>query len=151
MKVHSFVSLPRWHWPGCLLALCCLSCSSSKSEFNPVQGKVLYKDQPLAGATVTFHPKGKTDLQTIRPVGLTKEDGSFALNTGPDAGAPAGQYIVTFICSEVVGQQGDKKVISSRPPETRDRLQGAYADAQTSTFQVEIKIGPNQLAPFQLK
>jgi hypothetical protein len=127
-----------------------LSCSSG-SGLNPVQGKVLYKDQPLKGALVTFHPKGQNDVKTIRPVGFTNDDGTFTVVTGKDEGAPAGEYIVTFVCSEQVGSKEGKKVISSAPPETQDKLQGIYANRETSTFKVEIKNGPNQLQPFNLK
>jgi hypothetical protein len=152
MQVHSPPSLPRWLWLGCFLALCGVSCSSNKSALNPVQGKVLYKDKPIAGALVTFHPKGDNNIKTIRPVGLTKEDGTFTLTTGSDEGALPGEYVVTFICSEPVGgSNATKKIISSAPPETQDRFQGAYSNAETSKFNVVLKAGPNQLEPFKLQ
>jgi hypothetical protein len=144
------LSLSSPRWLGLFAASCCLSCSGG-SGLNPVQGTVLYKDQPLKGAVVTFHPKGADDITAIRPVGLTKEDGTFTVTTGQNEGAPAGEYIVTFICSEVVGIKGDKQAFSTAPPETQDMFQGAFADRQTSSFKVEIKKGPNQLEPFQLK
>jgi hypothetical protein len=130
--------------------VCCASCSGS-AGLNPVKGKVLYKDQPLKGAVVTFHPKGVTDLHTVRPVGLTDEDGVFTLTTGQDEGAAAGEYVVTFICSEELSPKLGKGEISTAPPQTRDRFQGAYSNAEKSTFRVEIKKGSNQLEPFNLK
>jgi hypothetical protein len=117
---------------------------------NPVQGTVLYKNQPLKGALVTFHPKGVNEITAVRPVGLTDEDGTFRLTTGQKEGAPAGEYVVTVICSEEIAPR-DKKVISTAPPETRDRFQGAYANAATSKLKAEIKNGANQLQPFDLK
>jgi hypothetical protein len=72
------------------------------------------------------------------------------LTTGQKEGAPAGEYVVTVICSEEVGPR-DKKVISTAPPETRDRLQGAYTNAAKSELKAEIKNGVNQLEPFHLK
>jgi hypothetical protein len=149
-RVRPVSSLQGWRWFVCLLTLCCSACSGSKG-LNTVQGKVFYKDQPLKGAVVTFHPKGVTDLTTIRPVGLTSEDGSFTLSTGKDEGAPAGEYVVTFICSEEVGSKGGKREFSTAPPQTQDRLQGAYSNADLSAFTVEIKKGANQLEPFRLK
>ena len=89
MQVHASRAPHIWRWAGLLLACCCLSCSSD-SGLQPVQGKVLYKNQPIAGALVTFHPKGATDVRTLRPVGMTKEDGTFTLTTGDKEGAPAG-------------------------------------------------------------
>jgi hypothetical protein len=153
MRVHPSLSLGKWLGLGCFLALCGVSCSSSKSALNPVQGKVLYKDQPVAGALVTFHPKGDNNIKTIRPVGLTKEDGTFTLTSGQDEGALAGDYVVTFICSEPVGglKTNKEKIISTAPPETQDRFQGAYSNAVTSKYNVVIKAGPNQLEPFKLQ
>jgi hypothetical protein len=130
-----------------LPALCCLSCSGS-SGLNPVQGKVLYKDQPLGGAVVTFHPKGADQVTAVPSVGRTKEDGTFTLTTGTKEGAPTGEYVVTIICpEEPKGKQG----FSTEAPDTPDRFQGAYANMATSKFKVEIKSGPNALEPFPLK
>jgi hypothetical protein len=139
---------PCWRWLILLPALCCLSCSGGDA-LNPVQGTVLYKNQPLKGALVTFHLKGANEITTIRPVGLTKEDGTFTLTTGQKEGAAAGEYVVTLICSEEVLR--GKRAISTEAPDTQDRFRGAYANVATSTVQVEIKKGPNQLAPFHLK
>jgi hypothetical protein len=135
-------------WLVLLPALCCLSCSSN-STLYPVQGKVLHNNQPAKGAVVTFHPVGVDEVKAIRTTGLTREDGTFTLTTSQQEGAPAGEYEVTFIWPEEVARKG--KMISTEPPDTRDRLQGAYADRRKSKLKVEIKKGPNQLEPFHLK
>ena len=98
---------------------------------------------------VTFHPSGGDKVTAIRPTGLTGEDGTFTLTTGPKEGAPAGSYSVTFIWEEEVRKQGKGK-FSTAPPETRDRLQRAYANPEQGR-KVQIKEGPNQLDPFDLK
>jgi hypothetical protein len=137
---------------GCLVAvmtLTGLSCSDSGATLNPVQGKVLLNGQPLAGALVTLHRKEGADVSTMPSTGLSKDDGTFTIMTGDKAGAPAGSYIVTIICSEVVKPK--EGVISTAPPETLDRLKGAYADRAKSTITVDVKKGPNQLEPFDLK
>src|SRR5262249_11617132 len=126
------------------------SCSRGPA-LNPVQGKVIYKDQPLKGAVVTFHPKEGDKYHTVRPVGLTNEDGTFTLKTGEKDGAPAGEYVVTFICSELTDAPAGTKIITTGAPETRDRLEGAYANAATSNLKITIRSGNNQLEPFQLK
>src|SRR5437660_12226619 len=113
---------PGWRWLALLPALCCLSCSGGSERLNPVQGKMLYKNQPMSGALVTFHPKGTDDVNTIRPTGLVKEDGTFTLTTGPKDGAPAGEYVVTVIWSEVSSKS--KKGFSTEMPATQDRLKG---------------------------
>jgi hypothetical protein len=132
-----------------LTALGCLSCSGGDA-LQPVRGKVLYRNKPLPGALVTFHPKGANPVTVVRPVGLTGADGTFTLTTGQKAGAPAGEYVVTVICSEAVEPPAGKG-FSTAPPETRDRLKGAYADREKSALQVEIKKGANQLEPFPLE
>ncbi len=138
-----------WKWRlVLLLSLCSASCSGGET-LNPVHGKVLYQTKPLSGALVTFHPQGTTDLTVVPPVGLTGEDGGFTVTTGKKDGALAGTYVVTIICSEIM-PTGDK-AISTGGPETRDRLQGAYANRATSKITVEIKKGVNQLEAFDLK
>ena len=138
-----------WRWAlVALLGLCQLACSS-KDKLNPVQGKVLHQNQPLAGALVAFHPDGPADINVQNPVGLTKEDGTFQLTTGQDDGARAGIYTVTIICSEI--PQNAKKTFSTGGVDSVDRLKGAYANVDASKIKVEIKPGRNELEPFDLK
>jgi hypothetical protein len=133
-----------------LVCLACISCSGGGPKLNPVQGKVLHKSQPIPGVLVTFHPVGNDGPSALRPTGLSKEDGSFTLTTGQAEGAPAGEYVVTMICSEVPSTKG-KKVISTGGIDTQDRFGGAYSLRENSQFKVEIKSGANQLQPFDLK
>lgn len=133
------------------VALGCVACSGSDSGgLHPVAGKVFYKGQPAKGVVVTFHLKGADPVKAVRPVGMTREDGTFTLATGAKEGAAAGEYVATFIWPEDVAPKA-KKAFSLDGPESQDRLQGAYANAATSTFKVEIKEGANQLSPFPLK
>jgi hypothetical protein len=138
---------------GVLLGAAVLCSSCSGPALNTVQGKVLYKGQPLKGAVVTFHPKGADakDVTTVRPVGQTNEEGVFELSTGPKKGVPAGEYVVTLICAEEVAPKGKRVISTDGLPETQDRFKGAYANAATSGLKAEVKPGPNQLEPFDLK
>ncbi len=147
MRNGNLLSPPRKWWL-LLLSLCGASCSGGEA-LNPVHGKVLYQNGPLSGALVTFHPQGMADITVTPPVGLTGPDGVFTLTTGKKEGAAAGNYVITVICSETL--PADDKSISTGGPETRDRLQGAYANRATSKITVEIKKGINQLEPFDLK
>lgn len=131
-----------------VLCLVQLSCSS-KPGLNSVHGKVLYQNQPLGGALVSFHPDDPSDVSLETPVGLTKPDGTFQLATGKDDGAPEGHYTVTIICSEV--PKTAQKGFSTGGVESVDRLKGAYANREASKIKVEIKSGANQLEPFDLK
>jgi hypothetical protein len=134
-----------------LLALCCLSCSRG-GALHPVRGKVLYKNQPIAGVVVTFHPKLE-DMHTLLPVGQTKEDGTFTLRTGPNEGAPAGEYVITFIHPQQAEPQGKKKgmTMTMQRFTPEDRFKGVYAQRSSSKFWAEIRTGTNELEPFQLK
>jgi len=143
--------MPLVRWPFVLLIVLCLvqlSCSS-KSGLNPVQGKVLYQNQPLGGALVSFHSDGPADIKVEPTVGFTKEDGTFQLTTGKEDGAPAGHYTVTIMCSEI--PKTTQKGFSTGGVESVDRLKGAYANLGTSKLKVEIKPGSNRLEPFDLK
>jgi hypothetical protein len=142
-------ALPRWLVLA--TALGCASCSGSDSGgLHPVTGKVLHNDKPARGVVVTFHLKGADPVKAIRPVGMSGEDGTFTLATGPREGAAPGEYVATFIWPENVAPKA-KKAFSLDGPESQDRLRGAYANPATSTFKVEIKEGANQLPPFSLK
>src|SRR5258707_9127857 len=85
--------LALYPWLLLAVALCCASCSGAR--LNTVQGKVLYQGRPAKGALVVFHPKGNDSLTAIPPTGVAGEDGAFTLSSGRDAGAVAGEYIVT--------------------------------------------------------
>ncbi|MCI0461502.1 MAG: hypothetical protein L0Z62_31510 [Gemmataceae bacterium] len=150
MNIHRSSPPLRWLWLALFLALSSISCSGSGSTLVPVEGKVLYKNEPAKGVLVTFHPKGGDPIKTVRPVGLTGEDGAFTLTTGTDKGAAPGEYTVTFIWSEEVSPKGKGKILTEAP-DTRDRLGGAFADVAKSPFRVKIEPGTNQLQPFELK
>ena len=138
----------RGRWLLFLPALCCLACSGRES-LQDVRGQVLFQKQPGKGVLVTFHPKDAT-ITVVRPTGFTDDAGRFNLTTGDKPGARPGEYTVTFIWPEEVVDKA-KKTISTEPPDSRDRLNGAYADPQKSSFKVEIKKGPNELEPFHLQ
>jgi hypothetical protein len=147
---HPFPALT--YWLILLAALCCTSCS--KSGYNSVRGKVLYKNEPIEGVTVTFHPKGKSKLREP-PVGVTGEDGTFEVKTGNVEGAPEGEYVVTFYCQQKIedkpGKKGRSKGMVMERFELEDRFKGAYANEAKSDFKVIIKNGKNELEPFNLK
>ncbi len=134
---------------GCFLAVVGifgLGCNKPEG-LNPVQGKVIYQGKPLAGALVSFHP----DAAMRDPaIGLTKDDGTFSLTTGEINGADAGKYTVTIMC-QVPSKDQPEGMSFGGMAETEDLLKGAYANKSTSQITIEIKDGPNQLQPFDLK
>jgi hypothetical protein len=85
---------------GLVAVLYLSGCSSDAPKINtvPVTGKVTYKGQPVAGATVAFIPTNP-DGRPAR--GVTDDQGVYTLTTylGPQdqpAGAEPGEYKVTI-------------------------------------------------------
>ena len=74
------------------------ACAGCGSKLVPVEGVVNLDGQPVDRATVTFIPQGEGRQAT----GVTGADGHFTLATGPDSGAPPGNYKVTVTKSESV-------------------------------------------------
>src|SRR5688572_1182385 len=74
-----------WYAVFALAALVGFGCSGGDS-LHPVTGKVTYKGQAVPRALVTLHPKGNNDPKVERPIGLTKEDGTFTVMTGQKEG-----------------------------------------------------------------
>ncbi len=143
-------SIYRWRWLAVLPLACCVSCNGNGVEFHSVQGKVIYKDQPLKGVFVTFHPE-VDEIDSIRPTGFTREDGTFSLTSGDEPGAPAGKYVVTFVCMEDVPPPKGKGMSMNMGGESADRFKGAYEKKLESKVRIEVKPGKNELEPFQLK
>ena len=149
MQVRPSPSPPVWRWLVLAPALFCLSCSGGP-KLNQVKGQVLYKNNPIRGAVVTFHLKGSDPLKAIPSSGMTQEDGTFTLTTGQKEGAPAGEYVVTVIWpKENTPKEG--KILNGPPPDVPNQLPAAYADRDKSKLTAEIKNGENQLQPFSLK
>lgn len=74
------------------MAACLLAAGCSGNKPNPVEGKIYLEGQPLAGATIMFHPeKGGAPAS-----GLSGDGGVFTLTTlSSGDGAPPGLYKVT--------------------------------------------------------
>lgn len=64
----------------------------------PVDGVVIYKDEPLANAKIVFYPEDNT-----RPaVAVTNEEGKFSLSSFKNDGAFPGNYTVTVVVAPIV-------------------------------------------------
>lgn len=78
-----------------LLLLALAGCGRGEVKLVPVQGKVLYRGQPLPGGTIVFVPDperggaGPLASSEIRP------DGQYVLQTGSRSGAVPGWHRVT--------------------------------------------------------
>jgi hypothetical protein len=145
-----------------LLALVLPSCGRSDGPpLYPVRGKVMYKGQPAAGATVIFR-RQDPEPNTIPPVpaGQVDDDGSFSVAVDERGdGAPAGRYAVLIQWRKKVEggaeakpapKKGRRYVVPDKPELIPDRLEGRYMNPEKSPFRVEVKPGENDLEPFDV-
>ena len=129
--------------------LCCfliVGCKSGPARplCQPVSGKVLFENTPLAEAELTFHPVQGTVVPL--PVAVTGVDGQFQATTWSDNdGIPVGDYVVTIVWKKLK-QQGEEQIRSGP-----NQLPAMYADPKKSPLRCSIKEGDNMLPDFQLK
>ena len=74
-----------------LLGIGLVGCTPGGPQQAQVKGKVTYKGQPLAGATVNFTPE-----QGQLAVGVTDSNGEYTLSTGGSPGAVLGKHKVSI-------------------------------------------------------
>jgi hypothetical protein len=109
-----------------------------------VSGTVLYKNQPVDGATVIFHPKGEGP--TAKPAqGKTDSSGRFTLTTyfsptDQPAGALPGDYSVTI--TKIDEPQGAYD--PHKDPPLKNHLPLKYSTPQQSPLTATIKPGSNK-------
>lgn len=88
-----------------LLTLAIVGCGKATpppefaAHLQPLTGKITMNGQPLAGATVAFHPDPKAPGGEMA-YGTTEADGSYLVKTivvgqGPREGIAKGQYLIT--------------------------------------------------------
>jgi hypothetical protein len=125
-----------------VLAFACVSCNNG---LYPTSGKVTYKGQPAAGATVYFYRQKGDPLNEHMIMGIVQEDGSFTLVCGPHGkGAPAGEYDVLIEWKQ--GPNRGKGRVRKMP----DKLNGRYADPRRPLLHANLKAEANNLPPFEL-
>ena len=151
------------------VALALASCGRGGAPLYPVRGKLTYKGQPAAGASVHFRREGDADgpQGPVFPIGLVDEAGEFRLEM-PDggAGAPAGAYKVLVLWPEAAAAcaapaKGAKPrkpapgTVASAdrngPKSVVDRLKYRYYHLDKPLLEAEVRPESNELPPFELK
>lgn len=135
-----------------ILALAALGCAKPGDPVIPVTGKLLVQGKPAAGATVFFHPQGRTIGQKgdgpspTAPIAVVGDDGAFAPTTYfAGDGLPEGEFAITVRWPTVVIDQGERQ-------EGPDQLAGRYANPQAPAATVKvIKPGPVVIPDLDLK
>lgn len=138
----------RWR---CLLAafligICGCGAEDTRAKVVPVTGQVLYKGEPVAGASVAFWGDG-----TATPaVGQTDSSGKFKLTTQDREGAVLGKHKVTVSKIEVKGgatgnpSMEDAAKAPAVVTEAKSELPKKYSEqAQSPLEQTVTASGPN--------
>ena len=98
----------------------------------PVQGVVIFQDQPLANALVTFHPAEGSDPKAVSGRATSGADGTFALSThDANDGASVGKYRVTVECYQIRGE-------GSQWEPGPNILPPLYANPSTTPIEVSV-------------
>ena len=117
----------------------------------PTSGQVLYKGEPVDGATVTFQP---VDAGGKPGSALTDSEGRFEVRTFDEGdGLTAGSQRVAIQKTQMVDKSG--KVVELVTDDgmgltEENVLPKKYADFKTSGIEVKIQEGENELEPFNL-
>jgi hypothetical protein len=128
-------------------------CSGSKSKVSIVSGKVTYKDAPVTGGILRFHPTSGGD-PTEGPINA---DGTFSFG-----GIPVGPATVTVETDkmrkgETDYTKGRKTPEGYKPPEGAAsagvfvKIPVKYKDPKQSDLKVEVKPGKTEDIVLTLK
>lgn len=139
---------------GCLCVLMLTTgCGSDTPQLVPVSGSVTLDGQPLAGATVIFHPQvaagGDTSTQVIESRAITADDGTFKLINIHDGskGAMTGHHKVTVTKlvmkdGTVIPPDTDLAILG---PNVKEVVPQLYTDTTKTTLTAEIADGGSEI------
>jgi len=134
-----------------LAGILLVGCSSSPPpggvhvQTYPVKGVVRVDGEPTSGVLVTFLPEHDSAAIKFQTFATSVDGGKFSASTYKAGdGLPAGVYKLTFRMDE-----SEPTTVGDRTP--KDRLQGAYSDPATSTYEVSVvKGGKTDFGVFDL-
>ncbi len=134
-----------------LIAIGCDGCGGGgtpRPKCAPVSGTVTYKNEPVAGATVTFW----TANAPRAAIGQTDAKGNFQLTTfDPNDGAIVGTHSVTVTKPPESAPANATEMATAKPAAapTKPPLPTKYALASSTPLKFEVKSGSNT-APLEL-
>lgn len=113
---------------GLVLLLVVISgCGPTGAKLARVKGKVLYKGQPIAGASVTFQP-----ATGPMAVGTTDPNGEFTLTTSGRPGAAPGDHKVSI--SKLAGGAAAVDYTKMKPEDMMKMAQEAQASGGSASY-----------------
>lgn len=116
-------------------------CSSRKGPaLARAGGIVLYDDQPLAGATVSFVPDGSKGTRGRMAIGSTGTDGKFTLRSfAPGDGAIVGFHVVTVVAMDLPGMTPDPEGKPRPLRQPKSLIPIRYNDPASSGLVAEVR------------
>jgi hypothetical protein len=121
-------------------------CGGGGPELAPVRGELYVGEEPAAGAMVILHPANgfqQGDWPGGLPHAKVDDDGSFQFSSPPlGEGVPLGEYKLTAIW-EVPAPGSDP---DDPEPERIDRLEGRWANPDSSEITVSVQLPETELA-----
>ena len=142
--VTSKLNASDWNWIlSALVLVTAVGCATETPvEQFDVFGRVFINEDPAADLLVRLHAEDESLSDgSGKYEALTEASGDFLFSSSVPGSrsVPAGVYKATFIWPD----------LKSGNPE--DRLQGALADAETSSFVIVVNPKINRLEPFFLE
>jgi hypothetical protein len=117
---------------------------STISGLVPAQGKVLFDDVPIDGVNIVFTPQPGSASDRFATA-VTKNNGTFTLETNGYKGILPGQYNVTLskmtATSKISSEEEEKLSIAGKPipePDVVYHIPWKYENAQTSGISITI-------------
>jgi hypothetical protein len=124
--------------------------SAERPKPAPAGGTVLYKGQPVEGATVVFVPQGHQQAASAQ----TDASGTFQLRTyDPGDGAVPGEYKVTVRKTEATAPPETEltNVNDTTPPQHRLLIPERYSNVQNTDLKAGVKEGAENSFALELK
>jgi hypothetical protein len=139
----SVIRLTAWALLCCVLA----GCGDGTPPPTPVQGKVLYRGVPLAGATIVFTPDASRGGNGRLGRAQAQADGTYSVENDSDPNPMTGWYRVTVLAVQMPSLAG----AGQRVAVPYSLVPAKYCDPDLSGLSCEIKPGRENEVNFNLE
>ncbi|MDR0390978.1 MAG: hypothetical protein LBH59_03650 [Planctomycetaceae bacterium] len=128
-----------------ILLLVCVGCNKNAiSGLVPARGQVIYDNAPIGGVGIVFTPDANAGSDRFA-TGVTKDDGTFELDTIGQKGILPGTYIVTLMKTSTkskISEAEEEKLAAENKPiphaEVIYHIPYKYSNPALSGIKIEI-------------